>query len=381
MNRKSVTLDSWTREQISAMRQIGNKASNAIWNPNEALHPPPTSLGAEERDSEVEKYIRRKYEQGAFKAGAPKRTLPAPTSLNRAREMDGRLPSGSVTSLAGSSGGGSSSFENKRNPELNDILAKKPIFATERDLPALPVNTTGAAPRPRPARSNSSTPAPNAQNNPQNPFPSALTSQPSNGAMYSQMGSNGMLINMEGGISSTMPLQLNVPQYATNNPYNPFGQQQQQPRVINTAPIPSTSMFPISPGPSSSLQIPNSGYGMSSSVPNTGMLASFDPLHPASQQFQQQQTYPPQQQQYQQSSYGNTGYNQSHSPNPPFQQFSPPAGMHTGGYMSPQYTQQQHQYSVQTMNQQQQMGLGMSQSFGSPWAGGIGGGSYMNGMR
>ena len=390
------------------MRQTGNRASNAIWNPNEALHPPPTSLGADERDSEVEKFIRRKYEQGAFKADASKKPMAAPTSLNRARELDGRLPTGSVTSLGATVPARNGSFENRHNPELNDILAKKPVFATDRDLPALPVSAT-AAPRPRPARSNSSTPAPITSSNTNNPFPSAAQHF-AGGTTTGQNGSNGMLVNTQGGISSTMPLQMHTSQFASNNPYNPFGQQQQQqqhhqqqqqhhpqqqqssyqqayhqqPQYLNTGSIPSSSMFSTSPNTSSSMQSYNPGYGMSTSAPNTNtsMLASFDPLHPSSQQQQQQQQQQQMDQQqqsqsqFQQGSYGSNGLQMAQTPNHSFQQFSSSAG----GYMSSSYNPQQ-QYMGQQMGQQQQTGMGAGQSYGTQWAGGMGNGNYLNGMR
>ncbi|WWD20535.1 hypothetical protein CI109_105011 [Kwoniella shandongensis] len=152
---KSVTLDTWTRDQIVSVRTIGNTASNQIYNPNEKLHPPPSSYGAEERDSEIEKYIRRKYEQGAFKenagAGAGGGRLAEPTSLNRARERDGRLlPPGAK---------GGSLRENTRNPELNDILAPNMSnHGRDRDLPPLPPTrgfSPSAPPRQRPTRSTS----------------------------------------------------------------------------------------------------------------------------------------------------------------------------------------------------------------------------------
>ncbi|WVN89539.1 uncharacterized protein L203_104764 [Cryptococcus depauperatus CBS 7841] len=149
---KSVTLDTWSRDQIAAIRNIGNTASNLIYNPNESLHPPPPSYGHDERDSEIEKYIRRKYEQGAFKNGTAARLdgRVEPTSLNRARERDGRLPFGAN---GGHLGLGK---ENRRNPELNNILVSRE--KKERDLPPIPVSSSAesahrAPPRARPVRS------------------------------------------------------------------------------------------------------------------------------------------------------------------------------------------------------------------------------------
>ncbi|CAE6479578.1 unnamed protein product [Rhizoctonia solani] len=63
---KSVNLDAWTKEQVESMKNMGNIASNAKWNPNESRHPPPTNMEESERDSEMEKYIRAKYETKKF---------------------------------------------------------------------------------------------------------------------------------------------------------------------------------------------------------------------------------------------------------------------------------------------------------------------------
>jgi len=42
------------------MREMGNDKSNAIYNPNEIRNPPPTNMIEQERDSDLEKYIRGK---------------------------------------------------------------------------------------------------------------------------------------------------------------------------------------------------------------------------------------------------------------------------------------------------------------------------------
>ncbi|POW00905.1 hypothetical protein PSTT_12817 [Puccinia striiformis] len=55
---KSLTLDSWTKEQVQCMKQLGNIKSNQIYIPNGARNPPPTDLEESERDSQLEKYIR-----------------------------------------------------------------------------------------------------------------------------------------------------------------------------------------------------------------------------------------------------------------------------------------------------------------------------------
>lgn len=40
------------------MKEQGNIKANALYNPNEARHPPPTNMVDSERDSELEKFIR-----------------------------------------------------------------------------------------------------------------------------------------------------------------------------------------------------------------------------------------------------------------------------------------------------------------------------------
>jgi len=42
------------------MKEMGNIKSNAIFNPDEIRNPPPTNMIEQERDSDLEKYIRGK---------------------------------------------------------------------------------------------------------------------------------------------------------------------------------------------------------------------------------------------------------------------------------------------------------------------------------
>ncbi|EGO00991.1 hypothetical protein SERLA73DRAFT_179008 [Serpula lacrymans var. lacrymans S7.3] len=86
---KSITLDSWTKEQVEVMKQNGNVKSNAHYNPNEARHPPPTNMIDTERDSELEKYIRNKYE---FKRFIDRSAL-ASSRLDPSRSVSGNLSS------------------------------------------------------------------------------------------------------------------------------------------------------------------------------------------------------------------------------------------------------------------------------------------------
>ncbi|KAF8270009.1 hypothetical protein EI94DRAFT_1723621 [Lactarius quietus] len=63
---KSLTMDVWTKEQVENMRQVGNINSNKTFNPDEVRNPPPTNMIDAERDSELEKFIRDKYEFQRF---------------------------------------------------------------------------------------------------------------------------------------------------------------------------------------------------------------------------------------------------------------------------------------------------------------------------
>ena len=131
------------------MRNMGNTKANSIYNPDESRNPPPTNTSEfNDRDSELEKFIRRKYVEGRFKrsAGEP---------------VDARPRAGSIRAdFTGTSSTGSFQRQSP-NPELNDIVvprtrtpggteeARPPIFATRssgtRDSPARP--------RPRPTHS------------------------------------------------------------------------------------------------------------------------------------------------------------------------------------------------------------------------------------
>ncbi|KAG0256223.1 hypothetical protein BG011_004689 [Mortierella polycephala] len=59
---KSVTLDSWTQDDIDTMKNMGNGKVNALYMPHPERHPPPTSM----EGSAMEQYIRSKYERKEF---------------------------------------------------------------------------------------------------------------------------------------------------------------------------------------------------------------------------------------------------------------------------------------------------------------------------
>ncbi|KAK0531250.1 Protein gts1 [Tilletia horrida] len=68
---RSLTLDQWTREQVDAMKAGGNAKSNALYNPDEMRNRPPTNIEQSERGSELERYIRKKYEFKKFMDRGP----------------------------------------------------------------------------------------------------------------------------------------------------------------------------------------------------------------------------------------------------------------------------------------------------------------------
>ncbi|KAK6340702.1 hypothetical protein TWF696_009025 [Orbilia brochopaga] len=66
---KSISLDTWTNEQVEMMKKTGNVASNAVWNPDPLKHPPPVDI--DDSESIMERWIRDKYEHGKFRRDAP----------------------------------------------------------------------------------------------------------------------------------------------------------------------------------------------------------------------------------------------------------------------------------------------------------------------
>lgn len=178
---KSVTLDEWTREQLNSVKEMGNIKSNAIYNPDESRHPPPTTISADERDSDLTKYIRRKYELGAFKRAAPKALAESNAITSRAIARDARA--GHV-----------------RPPLQPEELPRR-----DRDLPALPISPTRQRPTVNgPVWNNlqsSSSQAAQAR-------PAPLNRAASTPVVPSSHPQQANLIDVEGSTTSTRPLQL-----------------------------------------------------------------------------------------------------------------------------------------------------------------------------
>jgi len=142
------------------MRSIGNTKANSIYNPDESRHPPPTNTSEfNDRDGELEKFIRRKWVEGRFKAGASGPSRREGEDYGR-RGGEMRVRANTTgTSSVGSGGINRAS----PNPELNDIVVPRtdtryepsssnppPIFARASSST---VASSPARPRPRPTHS------------------------------------------------------------------------------------------------------------------------------------------------------------------------------------------------------------------------------------
>ncbi|KAL7622801.1 Protein gts1 [Parahypoxylon ruwenzoriense] len=60
---KSLSMDSWSNDQVESMKSVGNVISNKIYNPQNKK--PPVPIDADEADSAMERFIRSKYIQAA----------------------------------------------------------------------------------------------------------------------------------------------------------------------------------------------------------------------------------------------------------------------------------------------------------------------------
>ncbi|KAJ7704448.1 hypothetical protein B0H17DRAFT_1326589 [Mycena rosella] len=332
---KSLTMDSWTREQTENMRQNGNMKSNQLYNPNEARHPPPPNLMDGERDSEMEQFIRSKYE---YKSFIDKSSLVA-SKLGPSRSMPSR-PSPSPAN--GSSG-----------PSTTPSVSALPP-----SVPPVRSNTTVTAPKMTPTRSLSQPLAPPVPQ-PQQQFsqpPQQMRPQAPQQQTQQAGGVWNDLISLQApGSSSSLPLQFQP----SSAPFQGFGQQQPinmstgyQPQMANPTGMGMGMMGGMSANPYQSQFAPSTSYSSqmqqpqftpSFSSPSFGGAAApmyNPPQHPQQQQQQQQlfqgqpvQSPVPQGFGYQQPgptpTYGNQmlGANQFASSSPqPFMSGSPQPG-------------------------------------------------------
>ncbi|KAI0454377.1 ArfGap-domain-containing protein [Xylaria acuta] len=107
---KSLSMDSWTNDQVETMKRVGNAASNKTYNPQNKR--PPVPIDADEADSAMERFIRTKYVQ------PPSRTpTNGPTRHNTGSSDEGTpppLPPKTGTRFFKS---GTLSFRSKKEPQ------------------------------------------------------------------------------------------------------------------------------------------------------------------------------------------------------------------------------------------------------------------------
>lgn len=144
---KSMTMDSWTKEQVESMKSMGNIKSNAIYNPNEIRHPPPVNMVDSERDSEMEQYIRSKYQ---FKRFLDKSALVA-SKLGPSRSASSLKSSGSLRSVS-----------TPLTSATSATTASSPVSKTINTLPLTPAQ----APKRPYTSANTSAPIPRAVSQP-----------------------------------------------------------------------------------------------------------------------------------------------------------------------------------------------------------------------
>lgn len=116
---KSLSMDSWSTDQVDNMKKVGNVTSNKLFNPQGVRADIPVDI--DEVEAAMEKYIRQKYDQ---------RTLGAPARNNTpaARQM---------AQNTGSTGTGSASW-NDEQPDLPPKPTKRFGFSLRSTSSAFP---------------------------------------------------------------------------------------------------------------------------------------------------------------------------------------------------------------------------------------------------
>ncbi|KAF9523799.1 hypothetical protein CPB83DRAFT_862298 [Crepidotus variabilis] len=188
---KSLTMDDWTREQVENMENIGNIKSNAIYNPNELKYPPPPNLEDSERDSEIEQYIRSKYQYKKF--------------YDRAALVASKLgPSRSATSITNSRS--STLPSSASSPTAVRASTSRPSTASGAPAPAAIAQRSVSSQVPSAPNGSSSTPATPAR---------PATTQP---IRASTVQSGGVWDDLNGlsrpGQNSSLPLQYQAPSFS-----------------------------------------------------------------------------------------------------------------------------------------------------------------------
>ncbi|KAJ3903195.1 hypothetical protein F5879DRAFT_960626 [Lentinula edodes] len=239
---KSLTLDSWTKEQVERMKEMGNLNSNAIYNPNELRHPPPLMLIEDERDSELEKYIRAKYE---YKKFFDRHALVA-SKLGPSRSTSTilpRKPNPTSTTPAGISA----------RPSTASLPSSSAPMAQARSVSQPVPSSLSSAPLQPASRQQQ-------QQQPQQSQQSGPMSASANGT-----GVWNDLVSLQApSANSSLPLQYQPPNTANLGPTNPFGAMT---GIMNSS-MP-TGMSGISGMNGNGMGMNGMGYNLANS--NTGM--------------------------------------------------------------------------------------------------------------
>ncbi|KAH1346927.1 hypothetical protein KXV22_004249 [Aspergillus fumigatus] len=138
---KSLTMDTWTAEQVDNMKSHGNTLMNKIFNPKNIKPPVPKDI--DEADASMERYIRQKYQYRSLEDGKPK-----PPS--RHDSSYGMSPEGSPPPLPPKSGRfpgpglrSASSTSNLQRPS-NRPFATSPRSERPDSPPPRSVSTSGS---------------------------------------------------------------------------------------------------------------------------------------------------------------------------------------------------------------------------------------------
>ncbi|OMP81385.1 UBA domain-containing protein 3 [Diplodia seriata] len=87
---KSLSMDSWSNDQVDNMRRVGNVASNRIYNPNNVK--PNIPIDVDEVEGALERFIRQKYEHKAFSGESRPGTRHNTGSTSSAEDRPPPLP-------------------------------------------------------------------------------------------------------------------------------------------------------------------------------------------------------------------------------------------------------------------------------------------------
>ncbi|CAK4015969.1 UBA domain-containing 3 [Lecanosticta acicola] len=138
---KSLSMDSWSTEQVDGMKKVGNIASNKIYNPQNVR--PDIPVDADEVDGAVERYIRQKYDLRTLSKGnapaARQNTGSTGTDMGSWSEEPPDLPPKPTKKFGFSLRSSSSTFPRQKSDRFTPPLS--PAYtgsdrSAERDLPS-----------------------------------------------------------------------------------------------------------------------------------------------------------------------------------------------------------------------------------------------------